>query len=452
VAVPTAAPAQAPAAPPPQADVSARASPAEVALGDTVSVSGAISPALAAPVALEADPYPYRNAYRTLTTATAAADGSYTFAAVALERNTHLRVALQAPGGERSHTVTVTVDPRVAVHAADLGPGRARLSMRLEHGPHAGPASPVPVSWFVARHGGRWQLAAVSSSRELVPGTTYASATVDPPAARFRYRVCLAPGWEGALARVAAGAGACAGLHYQGHGRGRPLAAYPSAGAVAAAERYLAARAGRTSFAVIDSAGHLAGLNTREHFETASVVKVMMLIALLQKRAAEGRSVDAADRALLYPMIHISDNQAASAVLGIVGEDALERVAREAGMRDSAPGRGWWAFTQTSAADQAHLMLVLPSLVPPRFYPYARGLLAGIEPSQSWGIPAVARPRGWHVFFKTGQLPSRGLFNEVARLERGPVTFTVAVLTDGDPSMAYGQQTIAGVGAALVGL
>jgi hypothetical protein len=54
------------------------------------------------------------------------------------------------------------------------------------------------------------------------------------------------------------------------------------------------------------------------------------------------------------------------------------------------------------------------------------------------------------VFFKTGALPSEGLFNEAARLERGGVTFTIAVFTDGDPSMDYGEQTIEGVAAALL--
>ena len=75
--------------------------------------------------------------------------------------------------------------------------------------------------------------------------------------------------------------------------------------------------------------------------------------------------------------------------------------------------------------------------------------MAGIEPSQSWGVPPVARPR-WQVFFKTGALPSVGLFNEVARLERPGVTFTVAVFTDDDPSMGYGEQTIEGVAARLL--
>ncbi|HEX5225287.1 MAG TPA: serine hydrolase, partial [Solirubrobacteraceae bacterium] len=169
----------------------------------------------------------------------------------------------------------------------------------------------------------------------------------------------------------------------------------------------------------------------------------------LQRIAREHRRLSRSDESLLYPMIHESDNEDASAVLDRVGAAAVARVAGEAGMTDYAPGVGWWAFTQTSAIDQARMFAALPRLVPPRFYDYARRLLSTIEPEQSWGFPPVARP-SWHVFFKTGALPSRGLFDEGARLERGPVTFAVAVMTDGEPSQAYGEQTIEGVAAALL--
>jgi len=248
----------------------------------------------------------------------------------------------------------------------------------------------------------------------------------------------------------AAGPPVAAALEYQGEGRGLPLPTYPSSGAIAAAGRFLDGRAGRTSFAVVDSTGHVSGLRLHEHFETASVVKVMMLVAYLQMLAARHRSLSGSDTALLYPMIHISDNEAASAVFSIVGGAAVARVARESGMTDYAPGIGWWAYTQTSAIDQARLFSMLDRLIPQRFYGYARYLMSTIEPSQSWGIPPVARPR-WRVFFKTGALPERGLFNEVGRLERGPITFTIAVFTDGDPSMAYGEQTIEGVAVDLLG-
>lgn len=224
---------------------------------------------------------------------------------------------------------------------------------------------------------------------------------------------------------------------------------YPSRAAIASAVRYLDARAGRTSLAVLDSRGRLIGTRMHAHFQSASVVKVMFLTAFLQRLAADHRGVSALDRSLLYPMIHESNNDAASAVLDRVGLAAIARVAREAGMRDYAPGVGWWAYTQTSAADQARFFIAIERLIPAQFWPYARGLMAGIEPEQSWGVPEVARPT-WQVFFKTGALPSEGLFNETARLEHGATTFTVSVFSTGDPSQAYGEETMRGVGARLV--
>jgi beta-lactamase class A len=262
-----------------------------------------------------------------------------------------------------------------------------------------------------------------------------------------RGRLFLLTAWVAAGLGIAAvaGAAAIAPSSLAAHS----TAAYPSKASIVAAVRYLNARAGRTSLAVVDSAGRLNGTRLREHFQSASVVKVMFLTAFLQHLNADHRGISAIDRALLYPMIHISDNEAASAVLARVGAGAVARVAREAGMQDYAPGVGWWAFTQTSAADQARFFIALQRLIPRQFWPYARGLLAGIEPLQSWGIPQVARPR-WQVFFKTGALPSEGLFNETARLERPGVTFTISVFTTGDPSMGYGEETIRGVASALL--
>ena len=251
----------------------------------------------------------------------------------------------------------------------------------------------------------------------------------------------------GPLALGPAGAGA---LEFQGQGHGIPRPPFPSAGAIASASAFLQGRAGRTSLAVVDSAGRLSGVRMRSHFRSASVVKVMMLTAYLQMLSAHHRPVSSYDNSLLYPMIHISDNQAASAVYSIVGEGAIARIARQSGMTDYAPNLEWWAYTQTSASDQARFFSQLQRLIPTRFYGYARFLMSTIEPEQSWGVPPVARP-DWQVFFKTGALPESGLFHEAARLERGGVMFTVAVFTEGDPSKGYGEETIAGVGRRLLG-
>ena len=423
-------------------------SSSQLTLGAPLTVTGQAleggAPLADAPLALEAEPYPYRT-FATLARTVSGSGGGFAFAPVQLALDTRLRVQLEgAAPPAASPLLSATVDPSVALSASDLGPGRSHLSIRLGHAAQLA-SRPVQASWFVAARGSRaFHLIDTTSTRELSPGVTYASTTIDPPAAHFLYRVCLKPTWEDAM-----GSASSHRRCQQDEASGTPLAAYPPAAAISAAVSFLDGRAGRTSLAVLDSSGHVSGTRLDEHFQSASVVKVMFLTAFLQRLAADRRALSASDEALLYPMIHESNNEAASAVLARVGLPAIARVAREVGMRDYAPGVGWWAYTQTSAADQVRLFAALPRLIPAQFYAYALGLMSGIEPEQSWGFPPVARPT-WNVFFKTGALPSEGLFNEAARLERPGVTFTVAVFTTGDPSMSYGEATIAGVAERLL--
>jgi len=237
-----------------------------------------------------------------------------------------------------------------------------------------------------------------------------------------------------------------------GHGqKPRHVKGFPRSRAVRAAAHYLSSRVGRCAFAVVDDRGRSAGVDLHRRYHSASTVKAMLLVAYLGMLAQQRRSLSHGDEALLYPMIHSSDNDAASAVLAIVGERRLDRVAREAHMRDYEGAGAFWGFTEISAADLAGLFFRLDGLIPRRFVGYARWLLSTIEPSESWGIPAVARP-AFQVFFKGGWLPEvEGLVNQAARLEGDGRVFALAVLTKGDPSMEYGEATIEGVTARLIG-
>ena len=87
----------------------------------------------------------------------------------------------------------------------------------------------------------------------------------------------------------------------------------------------------------------------------------------------------------------------------------------------------------------------------PRHLDYARSLLLSIVEPQSWGIPRIARPE-WRVLFKGGWRPAGdgSLVHQAARLERGPRTIAVAVLSDGNPDQPYGEETIQGVAARLL--
>ena len=113
---------------------------------------------------------------------------------------------------------------------------------------------------------------------------------------------------------------------------------------------------------------------------------------------------------------------------------------------------GSWGSALLSAADQARFFFEMDSLIPSEFVGYARSLLSTIAGYESWGIPAIARPLGYKVFFKGGWR-STGLgqlVHQIARVEGHHGSFSIAVMTDGDPSMDYGINTIQGVTAALL--
>jgi hypothetical protein len=270
------------------------------------------------------------------------------------------------------------------------------------------------------------------------------------PAGRFAWRVCFYAPDDQALANRGRPS-TCAGRGFTGtvvlpDG-------FPTPRSVASAGAYLAGRAGRTAFAVVDSEGRLSGVHVHWTFVSASVVKAMLLVAYLRHLNAVGQHyVDATSNSFLYPMINVSDNSAATHTWSIVGDSGLYAVAHAAGMTDFSIV-GIWANAQISAADQARFFFGMDALIPREFVGYARRLLSTIAAYESWGIPAVARPLGYNVFFKGGW---RGtglgqLVHQVARLEGHGRTFSIAVMTDGDPSMSYGIDTIEGVTRALLG-
>jgi hypothetical protein len=275
------------------------------------------------------------------------------------------------------------------------------------------------------------------------------STTVALPAGRFRWRACLRARDGLALANPRRFA-RCPGRGYRGGGS-LPYG-FPGPGAIAGAKRYLSGRAGRTAMAVIDSEGRLSGVHEHWTFITGSVVKAMLLVAYLRMLDERGQhTVDSGSNSFLYPMINVSDNSAATQTWSIVGDGRLYAVAHLAGMTEFSIS-GIWANAQLSAADQAKFFFKMDSLIPKEFVGYARYLLSTIAGYESWGIPAIARPLGYQVFFKGGwRGTSLGqLVHQIGRLEGHHHTFSLAVMTDGDPDMNYGIDTIQGVTGVLL--
>ncbi len=222
----------------------------------------------------------------------------------------------------------------------------------------------------------------------------------------------------------------------------------PPRGRLASVRRYLASRGAINSWALIDSRGRLHGVAAGRRYHSASVVKAMLLVAYLRKIG--NRMPTASERALLGPMITVSDNGRATAIYNRVGDAALLRLARRAHMR-SFTVAFCWGCAFFSASDQARFFYVFDRLVPPRSRRYARRLLSSIVAEQRWGFSRYSLARGFKTFFKGGwRGTGRGqLVHEAALFERGPLRFSMAVLTDGNPSHGYGTATLRGVAARI---
>jgi hypothetical protein len=217
---------------------------------------------------------------------------------------------------------------------------------------------------------------------------------------------------------------------------------------VAQAKRFAEKRAGEVAFAVIEKRGQVRGLRRARTFPSASVFKVMLMVALLRKRHDSGLS--ALDRSLLAPMIRRSDDYAATVVRDMVGRRRIERLARAARMHDFAY-HPVWGLSRTSPRDQARFMFRLGSFIPGRHRRYARRLLSRIVPAQRWGVGRVA-PHGWRLMFKGGWGSGTGLVDhQVALLTRRQRRIAIAVFTESNPDHAYGKKTLRGVFARLLG-
>ena len=425
------------------AGVSLQASPQNAPTRQQITLSGQAPGATS--VSLYVSPYPYATE-TVAATAPVAADGSFSVAVV-VDRNARFR-AVAAGSGLSSPVVQVTVTGLTIVKMRALPLGRAEVTIVVFH-PRDLRWGGARVRWWFAS--GRGPFVAEPSNRgyTLSPDVVVLRTIVALPAGSFRWRVCFkAPGDQALLDPLRPPG--CAGRGYTGSGS--LPAGFPGAHAVVRAARYLSLRAGRTAFAVVDSEGRLSGVHVHWTFYTASVVKAMLLVGYLRRLDARGqRHVDAYSNSFLYPMIHVSDNNAATQCWSIVGDSGLYAVARAAGMTDFSVS-GLWGTALLSPADQARSFFEMDSLIPREFVGYARYLLSTIETSQSWGIPVIARPLGYQVFFKDGSEPTGlgQLVHQIGRLEGHGRTFAIAVMTDGDPTMQYGIDTIQGVTAALL--
>jgi Beta-lactamase enzyme family len=220
-----------------------------------------------------------------------------------------------------------------------------------------------------------------------------------------------------------------------------------------------AARRGRESFVAVEvddpGAGVLCRLDSGSHFDSASVVKVTILGTLLRDAQAAHRSLTRTERARAWAMITRSDNGAASALWDEDGRSRLQRFLNAAGMTHTVLGPGAaWGLTRITAADETRLLWLL--LQPNRVLgtssrDYALALMADVIPAQRWGVPAGA-PRSLVVHVKNGWLPLAPhgwRINSLGGFTGHDEKYSIVVLTQDNPTMAYGVATVERIAEAV---
>jgi beta-lactamase class A len=212
----------------------------------------------------------------------------------------------------------------------------------------------------------------------------------------------------------------------------------------------------RVAVAVADSAtGVRCSARSTRRYDSASIVKAAIVAALLLERRSAHRSLSTTERALARAAITRSDNGAASKLWRRVGGTAgIRRFFARAGMSRTIPGPGgYWGLTQVTAGDELILLRVITErgLLAARDRAYLQGLMASVVPSQRWGVPVGAPPKG-DVGNKNGWLPRRTKgwrVHSIGFVRMPATTYDVVLLSDGNATMAAGVRRLDVVARAV---
>ena len=213
-------------------------------------------------------------------------------------------------------------------------------------------------------------------------------------------------------------------------------------------EGALRGRAGHHAVTVYDTVTKVSCyIDSGRHFDSASIVKAIILGALLRWHQETGRSLSAAEKEKARLMITQSDNGAATALWDEVGMGRLQHFLDLAKMHQTELGQdGYWGLTQVTAHDEMLLLelLAMPnSVLTAASQSYELGLMAQVISGQRWGTPAGA-PASVTVHVKNGWLPdyTGWHINSIGAFTGKDKNYLIAALTDDNPSEQYGIDTI----------
>jgi Beta-lactamase enzyme family len=241
----------------------------------------------------------------------------------------------------------------------------------------------------------------------------------------------------------------------------------PSTGAgsspLARAQEYLAGQQGRTTVALFDAqSGQTWTINAGMVEDTASIVKLEIMGALLSRDQIIGQSLSATDSSLLTSMIENSDNDSATALWDEVGgASGVAEFDQQLSLSQTVPSsEGYipgtdlpgWGLTTTSALDQVTMVKALVfqnSVLDPASQQVALHLMENVESDQDWGVTGGV-PAGVTVALKNGWLPLSGQgwqVNSVGWVDGDDRNYVLAVLSTDDPTEQYGIDTIQTISA-----
>ncbi len=148
--------------------------------------------------------------------------------------------------------------------------------------------------------------------------------------------------------------------------------------------------------------------NGSKHFDSASIVKAIILGALLRWHQETKTPLSSWEKNEATLMIEQSDNDAATALWDEVGMDNLQHFLNLADMGETQLGQdGPWGLTQVTAHDEMLLLELLTaanSVLDANSRAYELDLMAHAVSWEAWGVTAgTPSDLTWHV--KNGWLP-----------------------------------------------
>jgi hypothetical protein len=206
-----------------------------------------------------------------------------------------------------------------------------------------------------------------------------------------------------------------------------------------------------------DRTGCWYHLRRGQRVTTASVVKIEIMAATILRAQDQGRPVTDWEMARMTPMIHSSDDAAASALwVDLGGAGAMSAYGDRLGLTDTVETEPKWGLTSTTAEDQARFVhqLLQGGVLDPSGRALAWWQLGHIREDQRWGVPRGV-PADWEVGHKNGFFNSSCCgwrVNSVGYVaDPGGGGYSVAILSDGWGSLAEGIPTVDAIAARVSG-